>query len=232
MKLPEDLLDLWNQFFKQLQLAVRTGKANEDLTQGHSLMEFAPARKLQEQFPTLATKHLALLKNVLRNSADEQERAIAAYVIAYAPAKAKVVDDLQFAIQDPDDGVRNNAMRSLAAFTVLANLKPELELHISPTWFVEQMNSVIWSDRNKASYALVPLTEKRDPQLLEMLKNRALDAMVDMARWQHLPHALPGFILLARTAGWEEKRIQDAWSEGKHPQAVEAILEGFKAKKK
>lgn len=227
--LPEPLVDTWQKFMEQLQAAVRLGKADEDLTNGHSLMQYAPARNLQLQFPALVDKDLATVRHVLRKSADETERAMAAYVIGYATKKGQIVDDLQYAVRDPDDGVRNNAIRSLAAVAVLSKLQPQLELHISPTWFVEQLNSMTWSDRNKAAFALVSMTETRDEQTLVMLKDRALDAMTDMARWQHLPHALPGFILLARTAGWEEKKIQDTWAAGTHRPAVEEIVKEFEA---
>lgn len=234
VRLPEAIVDTWQLFMEQLQNAVREGKAEEDLTNGHSLMQHAAARELQLKFPELVDANLPAVRDVLRKSVDETERAIAAYVIAYTTKKIEIVDDLQYAIQDPDDGVRNNAMRSLASLAVLARLKPATGLAISSTWFVEQMNSMAWSDRNKAAFALVSMTEGRDPRTLNILKERALDSMVDMARWQHLPHALPGFILLARSAGWEEKRIQDAWAAGTHKAAVDEILKDLEkqAKKK
>jgi hypothetical protein len=229
VKLPESLVDTWNTFMEQVQIAVREDKAAEDLTNGHSLMQYAPARDEQLKFPEMVDASLPLVRSVLRKSVDETERAIAAYVIAYATRKEAVIDDLQYAIQDPDDGVRNNAMRSLASLAVLAKLKPELNLRIPATWFVEQMNSIVWSDRNKAAYALVPITEDRNASTLAMLKDRALDAMVDMARWKSPGHALQGFILLARTAGWEEKRIQDTWAAGTHLTAIDEILKAFEA---
>ena len=229
VKLPEPLVDTWNRFMEQLRIAVREDKAAEDLTNGHSLMQYAPAREEQLKFPDMVDANLPLIRAVLRKSVDETERAIAAFVIAYATKKPAVIDDLQFAIQDPDDGVRNNAMRSLASLAVLGKLKPELNIRIPATWFVEQMNSIIWSDRNKAAYALVPITEDRNAGTLAMLKDRALDSMVDMARWKSPGHALQGFILLARTAGWEEKRIQETWAAGTHLPAIEEILKAFEA---
>ncbi len=40
-----------------------------------------------------------------------------AYIIGYAPDKTAVIDDLEAAVQDPEDGVRSNAMRSLTAIS-------------------------------------------------------------------------------------------------------------------
>jgi hypothetical protein len=231
LKLPEEIVTVWDRFMEQLQIAVRGGTSAEDLTNGHSLMAYAPARELQLEFPALADKHLELLRSVLRGSANETERAIAASVIAYTSKKKDIVNDLQFAMQDPDDGVRNNAMRSLGALSVLAKLKPESEIKISATWFVEQLNSVVWSDRNKAAYALMFMTEDQDPRTLGLLKERAVDALADMARWKHLAHALPGFILLGRTAGWEEKRLQEVWEKGTHLAAIDEMVKTLRKKK-
>jgi len=110
--------------------------------------------------------------------------------------------------------VRNNAARSLVALSVLAKLDPSTEVNISPTWFIEMLNSLSWSDRNQALWALQTLTDGRDPLVLDQLRTRALDALIDMARWKTLSHALPAFILLGRVAGIAEPEIQAAWTRG------------------
>jgi hypothetical protein len=231
-KLPEEVVDAYLDFFDKLQTAIRQGDIVEDLTRGHSIMANRDAQAAQLKFLPLAEKHEAILREVLRNSEDEVERAMAAYVIAYVPKKATIINDLQYALQDPNDGVRNNAMRSLLGLTILSEKQPELGLKVSPTWFVEELNSLVWSDRNKAATALLTLTEKREAGLLEMLRERALDALIDMARWRHLSHALPGYILLGRMAGIEEARLQTAWSEGKHQPLTEEIIRELTRKKK
>ena len=86
---------------------------SEDLTAGHSLMADPAARFFQERFVTFAGEHLDQLRDVLRNGAEADQRAIAAAVIGYAPNKQDVVNDLQSAVQDPDESVRANAIRSL-----------------------------------------------------------------------------------------------------------------------
>jgi len=212
--LPMAIHDEYAAFLAALGLAVREGDTAEDLTQGHSLMRNSGARSHQEKFVELARDHLPDLKKVLQHSENAEHRAIAAYVIGYAPKKQLVVEDLQRALRDPDDTVRNNATRSLAAIAVYAQLQPDQELRISPTWFIEALNSLIWQDRITAANTLVGLTEKRDPLILDHLRERAMPALRDMASWKYLPHALPGFLLLGRVAGMPESEIRALWEKG------------------
>jgi hypothetical protein len=232
VELPTEIAEAYALFLIKLQEAVRLGESSEDLSRGHSLMRYQPARDLQEAFIPMADKHLTILKDVLRNGSNEEQRATAAFVIAYATKKRLVVDDLQYAMQDPDDGVRNNALRSLVGISVLAMKDPtgEMGIKVSPTWFIELLNSLIWNDRNKAAFALVTLTESRDAKLLEQIKERALPSLIDMAHWKHLPHALPGYILLGRISGLPEKELQDAWSGGEHTKMLDQIVKKLTAK--
>jgi len=212
--LPERVHDSYVAFLASLNVAVRAGNVEEDLTNGHSLMADAACRAHQEEFLEYAADNVALLRDVLRNSFNEEHRAMAAYIIGYAPDKAAVVDDLLYAVRDSDPTVRDNAMRALAAIEVLSKLRPLLNINIASTWLVEMLNSLIWTDRMSAATNLVNLTEDRDEAVLEQLRTRALGALVDMGAWQHLEHALPAFILLGRVLGMEEEAIQQAWSEG------------------
>lgn len=218
--LPEEVHDTYVHFVAALEEAVRLNETAEDFTNGHSLMANAACRVYQERFVELATAHLDILRDVLRNSYNEEHRAMAAYIIGYAPGKREVVNDLMYALRDPDETVRDNAMRALAAIEVLARLRPTLDIEIPPTWLIEMLNSLIWTDRTAAAVNLVNLTENRDAAALAQLRDRALPALVDMASWKSLPHALPGFILLGRALGVEEEAIQKAWSDGNREELI------------
>jgi hypothetical protein len=222
--LPEEIAEVYRQFLDKYQAAGRRGVGDEDLTQGHSLLADPSTRAVQEMFPNLADQHLAELRSVLRNAADETERAAAAYVIGYATKKSAIVDDLQFALKDPDVGVRDNAGRNLMALSVLQRLHPDSGIKIAPTWFIEMLNSLSWSDRDRALRALEVLTESRDASALDQLRTRALDSLLEMARWKVLNHALPACILLGRIAGLPEQEIQDDWSRGERQIIIAAAL--------
>jgi len=220
--LPEEIVTAYGRFLEAAHDASRRNATDEDLTHGHPLMADGATRAVQEMFPALADAHLAEVREVLRNSEDEAQRAMAAYVLVYATRKSGIVNDLQYALKDADSGVRSNAARSLVALSVLAKLDPSSEVRISATWFIEMLNSLSWSDRNRALWALQTLTDSRDPMVLDQLRTRALDALIDMARWKTLSHALPAFILLGRVAGMPEPDIQAAWTRGDRDSVVSA----------
>jgi len=218
--LPESVHESYAGFLAAVNVAVREGNVAEDLTNGHSLMANVDCRGHQEEFLEFAAENAELLRDVLRNSFNEEHRAMAAYIIGYATDKTEVVGDLLYSLRDGDEPVRNNAMRALAAIEVLAKRRPTLNIEIPPTWLVEMLNSLIWTDRTAAAANLVNLTEWREERVLDQLRSRAIEALIDMAGWQQLQHALPAFILLGRAVGMEEEQIQQAWFEGER----EAVL--------
>src|SRR4029077_9364770 len=71
-RLPGDIVETYQEFMTALDAAVRAGNAAEDLRSGHSLMADPACRLLQLRFAVIAERQLPELKDVLRNSADEE----------------------------------------------------------------------------------------------------------------------------------------------------------------
>jgi hypothetical protein len=226
--LAPEVIALYRRYFDAFEQALRRGSTAEDLTHGHSLMADPLVREIQLQFPGVAEARLSELRNVLRNSADDEQRGIATFLIGYAPKKDQVAEDLQFALRDADPGVRANAARAIVALAVYARLNPDSGVKLEPTWFIEMLNSLSWSDRERALKALQLLTEGREASMLEQLRNRALPALVEMSRWKTLQHALPAFVLTGRLAGLSEQQIQDAWTRGDRESVIAAALASSK----
>ena len=174
MVLPGAVAEHYAGLLASLEAAARRGSTAEDLTRGHALMADSATRKLQEQLVPLASEHLAAIRAVLRDAADPAARAAAAAIIGYTPDKKAVLDDLQYALQDPDASVRAAALRSLTAIGVLAAREPSLGIRIPFTWFVEMLNSLVLSDRTRAAAALVNLTETDAASALAQIRERAL----------------------------------------------------------
>jgi len=223
--LPQKVVEDYENFEEAMMEAVFKGDAGEDYSQGHSLAHNPAVRAVQERFIVHAERHLKRLREVLRDSADAQQRAIAATVIGYAPDKRAVLDDLQGAVRDSDGSVRTNAMRSIGTIAMLAQRQPELGIEISPTGFIEMLNSLVWTDRNKALMVLRSLTEGRDPGVLRQLREHSLPSLVEVARFKSAGHALPAYLILGRMAGLSDKEIEEAWSSGERESVITQVLE-------
>lgn len=228
-RLPGEVAKAYSLFHEAVNKATRQGNAGEDLTQGYSLLADADARELQESFKTLSKTYAGDLRDVLRNSYDEEQRAAAAYLLTYGADRKVAVNDAQFALRDADPGVRGLAAKALLAQAVYARLHPDSEVKIEATWFAEMLNSLAWSDRKHALDVLQILTETREKASLDLLRERSLSALIEMARWKTLEHALPAFVLLGRMASLSETQIQDSWNKGDR-ELVITLLGGKKAR--
>lgn len=228
LELSKEVLDAYADFAAALSRASADGDLKEDLTAGHSLMQNLPCRVAQERLATLAQLQFESIRNVLANANDPGQRSVAAYVIGYGPDKAAVLKALLQALQDADPSVRANATRATRALAVYAIAHPEDKLRVQPTWFVEMLNSVELSDRLEASRILLLFTEKRDANALANIRERALPAVLEMARWQYLPHALPAYLVAGRVAGWSDADLESAWAAGEREATLKAIEKSLK----
>jgi hypothetical protein len=209
--LPEEILGAYGSFEQARHVAELAGKTGEDLSKGHPLMTDAAARAAQLRFPALVNTNLEAVREVLRESGDEYQRGVAAYVLPYAPAKAEIVDDLHEALADNDATVRGRAVRALTSLALLERADPGTKVRVSPTWFLDMLQSLTWSDRTQAVWALETLTRDRDVFVLSRLRGDALGSLIEMARWQTEQHAYPAFMLVGRVAGLTDLTIRDAW---------------------
>lgn len=200
-KLPADLLAANDEYGAAISAAVRAGEAREDDSEGHARSSYPPARAQEEKFIAFAREHADLLRDVLAHAADARLRAVAAEVLAYAPDKRAIVTPLTRAALDADNGVRNNATRALGVIAEYALAHPELGIQVDAAPFVEMLNSVVWTDRNKGSFLLMSLSATRDPVVLERLRRDALPALIDMCAWSNLGHAIGACFMLQRVLG-------------------------------
>jgi hypothetical protein len=223
-RLAADILQSGEEFSTALMQAVQRGDAAEDRSQGHALVHDPATRAIQERFVVYATRDLTQLRLVLRSSSDIAQRALAAQVLGYAKDKQAVVEDLVQAMRDPSEEVRNNAMRALMVFADRSPAVSGSITHIPAEPFIECLHSPVWTDRNKASGALMALSASREPGLLAMLHKDALTPLVEMARWKSAGHALPAFVILGRIAGYSDDAVGDLWNRGDREVIIEAAM--------
>ena len=228
VRLPAEVVDAGKAFESAFAEAVEKRDFAEDDSQGHALFHYPAVRSVQERFVTLAARYLSQLRDVLHNSADAGQRALAAQVIAYTAEKQAVVPDLVEAMKDSNSDVRNNAMRALLVMARYAQQHPERHFVIPAQPFIRMLNSIEWTDHNKSSLALAELTERRDPALLDELRKQALPSLVEMARWKTAGHAQAAFFILGRLAGLSEEEIKSAWDHDREA-VISAALKSAKS---
>lgn len=208
VSLPQEIITTYEAFFEALIAAVEKGHGEEDRSQGHSLMMDSASRVQQEKFLVYAKKYLPELKKVLHTAADPSQRAIAAFVFAYTPDKNMVAEELMQAIYDSDEETRNNATRGLAVLLQAGQQNPQLlKIKIPAEPFIDMINSVVWTDRNKGLAVLYPLTDSRDSLVLAALRKKALPSLFEMAAWENPGHAFYAYFITGRIAGFSEEEI-------------------------
>jgi len=227
--LPSDVMNAYDSFNIRLFEGVEKGMGAEDDTEVHALMKYPPTHPYQQRMIAYANLEFALLKDVLETSGKADHREAASWIIAYHTDKQAVANVLQSAIDDPDANVRNNVVRGIS---VLADysLKKNVPIVLSPDPFIRLMNSISWTDRNKSASVLMTLTAKKDRALLDRLRNEALDPLKDMAMWTSAGHAMPGFIMLARIAGWSDGQMMDGMKMNRQ-EVVKQLLSDIRKRK-
>lgn len=222
-RLPAGILEANARVEEALQAAVRRGRGEETADSGFSLMRDSLARRAQLRFRAIAERERALLR-AARSSADARHRMIAARILAYQDDRLRAFEDLLPLVRDPDEEVRNEAMRALALLHGWATKRPAMRAQVASSagLFALPLTSVAWSDRNKASLALLRLTDG-DSTLHRALRARdKMDALVDMARWQTEGHAMPALVLLGRIAGLGDEETFRLVQGGEREKVIEA----------
>lgn len=216
VELPSQVVSLYDQMDELLADAVLK-QPLDDRSQGYSLSQYPPLRTKQLALREFAVNNEDLIRRVLASSAVPKQRQVAAAALGYSRRSPDQIRALVNASRDVDDGVRNNATRALG---VLAASKTQTAAQIPSADFVEMLNSGVWTDRNKAGLLLGVLSMQREPSLLSQLRSRALDSLIEMARWRDPGHASDARMILGRVAGIDEKRLQKLVAGGE----VDTIL--------
>ncbi len=218
--LPDGIVEAHNEYVERYQQAARTG--------GNAPAAEAPSndpavRSLRAKLMEFAADNTPLLRRVLEESSDSGHRAASSDLVEFAPDRQAAIDALQVALRDPEPAVRRSALRGLRILAEYAMAHPGEGLKIAPTWAVEMLNSVYWTDRARAAELLVTLTEARDRSTLEQIRKRALESVAEMAAWKSLPHALAAYILAGRLAGASEQEIRESWERGEREKILSLL---------
>lgn len=199
-------LHLYDQEMTALERAVASGNAGEDDSQGYMLSNNPALHQINLSMLAYAATREAEFIRVLRMASDPHQRRAAAAFLGYVPRSPTQVKALTQAVNDPDNEVRNNAVRALSVLLAAHNARPLL---IDPQPFIAMLFSDKWTDRNKGSLLLFRLTESRDPTLLDALRQQALQPLIEGASWSGDPgHSTPFLVILGRIAAIPNDKLQ------------------------
>lgn len=210
VRLPSQATALYQAEEEAARHAVESGDSGEDDSKGYALANDPALRSIEQQMRDFATHNEPLLRRVLQSSSSAKDREAAAEIFGYADESQQQIKGLVHASYDADDDVRNNAVRALG---VLAGSSAKIADQIPSSGFVAMLSSGVWTDRNKASFLMMTLTQSRNPRLLAELRVRALASLIEMARWDNA-HAVPARMILGRIAGIDETKLKNlAWTD-------------------
>jgi hypothetical protein len=207
---PSELTAIYRKMEKAEEAAFKKGVHAEDGAPGYRLLKEPSARAAELAVREYALQHEDELVRMLESCGNAERRAMAADALGYGARTTRQMAALVRAARDPDGGVRNDSTRAIGE---ILRADPSAAAQIAPDTFIDMIRSGNWTDRNKSSMVLWPLTQTRDPRLLERLKSEASDALLEMARWRNNGWAYAPRVILARIAGIPEERI-DPLAEG------------------
>lgn len=215
---PDAGAQLYDRAMAALQKALEAGDTAEDTSRGYALAHHPEYREAQLALRRYAVAHGSRLRRALRECADAENRAAAAHLLGYASRSRAQIATLVRAANDADGTVRNNAVRALWVLVSARDRTAATKIPAAP--FIAMLNSGAWEDRNKAGLLLSALITPKASSALADLRSRAMESLVEMARWQDAGHARPYRVLLGRLAGLDDARVNELISAGE----VEAII--------
>ncbi|HEU0113007.1 MAG TPA: hypothetical protein VFQ73_19180 [Flavisolibacter sp.] len=224
IRLSNEIIESYKNFNQQVRAAALKGESSEDYFEGYSLLTYQAARKEQSNFIVFAQEKFKELEKVLKYSKHAEHRAAAAQIIAYSAKKKLVAENLLYAIKDPDENVRNNATRAIGVLAAYLSESPETKIAIPAAPFIDMLNSVSWTDRNKGAMVLAELTRGKNKDVLEQIKKQALPSVIEMARWKNRGHAFFSFIILCRMAGKDESSMIEGNFSNNWAELVEDLI--------
>jgi hypothetical protein len=168
---------------------------------GHPELEAA-----EERFIAGVPAHLAALRDVLTRDADPEQRAAAAYLLAYAPTRERALEAVLPGVRDPSSLVRNNALR------VLVEVQKNADRALLPLdLLLEALRFPQTTDRNKAAYAIL-FTVRNEP---ERFRARVLagagDVLLEMAALAQPNNRDPALEILRALSGQDHGSDITAW---------------------
>jgi HEAT repeat protein len=156
---PDGLLALWEEYENIAQALWRKGELNFEKMACPALhcsygFEHPDLKKYEQPFQAKVPTNTEALVRILREDKDAQHRRNAAFLLAHIQDPVELTQILLPSISDPDETVRNNAMRVLGE---IAEKRKQVTIPVEP--IIKALNYPATTDRNKALYVLEGLAD-------------------------------------------------------------------------
>lgn len=205
-------LRLYEQEQPLLMQAVARGAAGEDDSLGYMVSNDPALKAVNLAMRSYAVGRESELKHVLQTASDPKDRRAAAALLGYVRSSNTQAEALSQAMTDPDNEVRNNAVRALSVLSA-GTKNDHPRINVKP--LISLLYSGSWTDRNKASLLLLRMTDVRNPEVLESLRKEALAPLIEGGSWADVPgHSTPFLLILGRIAGIPDQRLEDLLKSG------------------
>lgn len=227
---PDGLLAAWRQYEELALDLVERGDVTPDVEKcpavhcpfGHSHKKLKPFEKI---FTEGVKKNEKALTEILNQSAQMDDRASAAYLLAYLNDANQVASLLIPAIRDSEPLVRNNALRVLGD---IAERYKDVVLPTKP--FLEALDFPRASDRSKAVFVVLMMSSG-DQQVREDILKTSVPALLAMLKGNQPDQRDFSHNILRKVSG-KEYPVTDylAWNNWYQKLAKERALTSGKSK--
>lgn len=213
---PANLIQQWREYEDKAMELVEKGQLEPQATDcvalhcpfGHKHVNL---KKYEKIFSDGVKKHESELVEVLMKDKDKEKRGAAAYLLAYLKDGRRVVEYMVSRIRDPEDFVRNNALRVLGD---IAEFHREYVIPVKPV--LEALEFPRVSDRSKAVYVAYHMATYSQSARDEILRS-AIPDILKLLECRQPDHREFAHGILRRVSGKEfpptDVRAWNAWWE-------------------
>lgn len=208
---PGHLIQAWNTYEGIAMPLYMTGKLSSNPMQCkefHCLGVFGTPvlKKYEAKFNREVPKFQTQLVQILKFDKDRNKRAAAALLLAHTSNESQLITWMVGAMNDPDENVRNNAVRVLG---VMAMKDKHITLPVDN--FIKLLNSPVLTDRNKALTVLFGLAQQ--PRYIDIIKEKSAQNIMDSLQMQQPNLHDSAYVLLQAMSNQHySDRDYAAWS--------------------
>ena len=147
-----------------------------------------------KKFHTGAVSERQLILDTLHKSNDATRRDAAVHLIGHFRDPHEIIDLLSPYIQDPNNAVRNSAMR-----VILMTLRKTKITQINPMPYLDALASPYQMDRNKALAVLLTVSDAKSVQ--QLIVKKGLDRLLANLELKQPINHVPAYLILKKISG-------------------------------